>query len=197
MQAGRKRDASLDAKILDATLDVLSEMGAAGLTMDLVAARAEAGKGAIYRRWKSKTELILDAIKHAEQRTVDRVGLPDTGTLRGDLLALFKPQSKAEAARTAKLMAGLASLLTEEDRLSDAADSFFVHAFAAAHATLIKRAIDRREISAHVDVTTLSQLLPTLAAYRSVVQRKAFDQAFLATMVDKVLLPALKHPPKA
>ena len=60
---GRKRDPSRDAALLDATLEVLAEVGAEGLTMDLVAARAGAGKATIYRRWTSKTELILDAVK--------------------------------------------------------------------------------------------------------------------------------------
>lgn len=197
MQAGRKRDASLDAKILTATLDVLAEVGASGLTMDLVAARAEAGKGAIYRRWPSKTELIIDAMEHVKHNTLGRAGLPDTGSLRDDLLALFKPPSKKESQRTMKIMAGLASLLTQETKLAEAADSFFTEPFAEVNATFMKRAIDRGEIPAHADVKLLSELLPQLGAYRSIVQRKTFDREFLVKIVDKVLLPALRHPPKA
>jgi AcrR family transcriptional regulator len=196
VQGGRKRDASLDAKILDATLEVLGDVGARGLTMDLVAAHAEAGKGAIYRRWPSKTALILDAIAHVKGRTLERVGLPDTGSLRGDLLAMFKPQSKKETAATMKMMAGLATLLTEEPALADAADSFFIDPFAEAHATLMQRAMARGEIPKHADIATLSRIVPTLAAYRALVKRQSFDREFLETVVDTVLIPALRTPPE-
>ena len=76
------------------------------------------------------------------------------------------------------------------------ADGFFIEPWAEAHSVLMKRAIDRGEIPAHADVRAISQLLPSLAAYRSVVQRKPFDRAFLVDVVDKVILPALRHPPK-
>jgi AcrR family transcriptional regulator len=59
---GRKRDQSLDSALLEATLDVLAEVGAAGLTIDAVAARAGSGKAALYRRWSSKSDLIIAAI---------------------------------------------------------------------------------------------------------------------------------------
>lgn len=196
MQTGRKRDATLDARILGATLEVLGEVGAVGFTMELVATRAGAGKGAIYRRWPSKTELILDAVAYMRNQTLNRVPLPDTGTLRGDLLALFKPLSKKETERTMKTLAGVASLLTQDSQLAGAADAFFIEPWAQVHLGLMKRAIARGEIPAHADVETLSQLLPSMAAYRSVVQRKTFDREFLVTMVDKVILPALRHPPK-
>jgi AcrR family transcriptional regulator len=91
-QSGRKRDISLDSALLDATLDVLAEVGAAGLTMDAVAARAGSGKAALYRRWSSKSELIIAAVARMKRNQVDLANLPDTGTLRGDLLALFRPE---------------------------------------------------------------------------------------------------------
>ena len=65
-QLGRKRDPSRDAKILEATLDVLAEVGAAGLTMDAVAARAGAGKATIYRRWTSKAELAFRGMPRSD-----------------------------------------------------------------------------------------------------------------------------------
>src|SRR5690606_37400559 len=78
VSVGRKRDRLLDAKILDATLDVLAEVGASGLTMDLVAARAGSGKGAIYRRWESKSDLVVDAIAQLKRGHIDLPNLPDT-----------------------------------------------------------------------------------------------------------------------
>ena len=59
---GRKRDASRDAAILEAALDVLVETGFEAMTIEMVAERARAGKGTVYRRWSTKTELVLTAV---------------------------------------------------------------------------------------------------------------------------------------
>jgi AcrR family transcriptional regulator len=59
---GRPRDASVDAAIVQAVLEVLNEVGLAAMSMDAVAARAGVGKATIYRRWSSKEEMVIDAI---------------------------------------------------------------------------------------------------------------------------------------
>ena len=192
-QLGRKRDHSRDATILEATLEVLAEVGATGLTMDLVAARAGAGKATIYRRWTSKTELFIDAIAHLKRIQVDPEALPDTGTLRGDLLGLFKPQSIEETEHRLKIMAGLASLISQDQVLAEAANAAVVHPWAEAHFALMQRAVKRGEIAADADIDTVSQVLPSMAAYRTLVQRQPFDQGFLVSMVDGVILPALRR----
>jgi AcrR family transcriptional regulator len=192
-QLGRKRDHSRDATILDATLEVLAEVGLAGLTMDLVAARAGAGKATIYRRWTSKTELVTDAVEHLKHTQVDLDDLPDTGTLRGDLLGLFRPPSIEETERRLKSMAGLASLLSHDQALADAANAAVIQPWAQAHYTMMQRAADRGEIAENADISTLSQVVPSLAAYRALVQRQPFDLAFLTSMVDGVILPALRR----
>ena len=190
VSVGRKRDQLLDTKILDATLDVLAEVGASNLTMDLVAARAGSGKGAIYRRWESKSELVIDAIAHLKRGHIDLPNLPDTGTLRGDLLALFKPLSKRERHRWAKIMSALASLIGQDQTLSDAANDVVVEPWAEAHFALMHRAAARGEIPASADIATLSRIVPIAAAYRALVLRKDFEAEFLTTMIDRVVLPA-------
>ena len=190
-QLGRKRDQSRDAKILEATLEVLAELNAAGLTMDAVAARAGAGKATIYRRWTSKTQLVIDAVAHMKRNQVGLENLPDTGTLRGDLLGLFKPYSIKEGERKLKIMAGLAALLSEDPALSDEANAAVVQPWAEAHLALMQRAINRGEISASADIDTISQVIPTMAAYRILVQHKPVDLEFLVELVDAVILPAL------
>jgi AcrR family transcriptional regulator len=151
---GRRRDDTRDDDILDAALDVLAEAGYSGMTVDMVAIRAKAGKATVYRRWRSKADLVLDAVGRMKHRQVDFAHLPDTGTLRGDLLALFKPQSSAEGERKIRIMAGLASLLAQQQSLADAANAVIVEPWAQAHYALMQRALDRGEIprtSAAVD----------------------------------------------
>lgn len=190
---GRKRDHTRDNAILDATLDVLAEVGYGGMTVDMVAARASAGKATIYRRWSSKEDLILGAVARMKSQQVDLEHLPDTGSLRGDLLALFKPQSIEEGEHKLKVMAGLASMLTEHQGLAEAVNSAIVEPWAIAHRIFMERAIERGEISSAADIETASRVIPSMAAYRALIQRKPFEKEFLVTLIDGVLLPALRH----
>jgi AcrR family transcriptional regulator len=190
---GRQRDRGRDAAILDAALDVLAEVGYAGMTMSAVAARAKAGKATFYRRWPSKADLVLDAVGHLKRGQVDLDDLPDTGTLRGDMLALYRPTSAEDAEHQFAVMAGLASMLSRDLGLAAAANDAIVEPWAAANRVLIRRAIDRGEIDPAADVEALSQVIPSMAAYRALIQRKPFDREFLASTVDGVLLPAVRR----
>lgn len=188
---GRRRDPGRDAAILDAAIEVLAESGYDGMTMNMVASRAKAGKATVYRRWSSKAELILEAVTHLKRSQVDLERLPDTGTLRGDLLALFKPQSVEEAEHKMRVMAGLASVLLQNPQLAEAGDAAIVQPWAIVNRMLIQRALERGEISPKADINALSQVLPSMAAYRALIQRKPFDLEFLTALIDGVLLPAL------
>jgi AcrR family transcriptional regulator len=93
--ARRRRGPQLESALLDAAWDELAEVGYARLTMESVAARAHTGIAVLYRRWANKDELVLAAIENYGR--VHPIELPDTGTLRGDLLAVLTSFSKARA----------------------------------------------------------------------------------------------------
>jgi AcrR family transcriptional regulator len=190
---GRKRDHSRDGAILDAAIDVLGEVGYTAMTMDMVAVRAKAGKATVYRRWASKEELILDAVARMKGSAVDLQDLPDTGDLREDLIALFRPQSAQEDTRRLNAMAGLASLLSHRAVFAEAAHSALIEPWSEAHRLLMGRAVGRGEIPAAADIETICEVLPTMAAYRTIVQRKPFDRDFLVTTVDVLIMPALRY----
>jgi AcrR family transcriptional regulator len=80
----RRRGEVLNAAIYQATLDELAESGYAGLTMERVAERAKASKASLYRRWPTRIELVTEAVRNTLP-TPESV--PDTGGLRGDLIA--------------------------------------------------------------------------------------------------------------
>src|ERR1700736_6291349 len=81
---GRPRSQEADRAILTAAVELLAERGLAAMSIEEVAARAGVGKATIYRRWSSKGLLALDAFVASFQ---EQQPLPDTGTLRGDLIA--------------------------------------------------------------------------------------------------------------
>lgn len=192
---GRKRDHTRDAAILDAALEVLAEEGYEGMTVDMVAVRAKAGKATVYRRWPSKAELVLDAVERMKGSQVDPDHLPDTGALRGDLLAMMKPEFLVDGEHALKVMAGLTSLLSHQPKLAEAVHAALHEPWASAHRVLMRRAADRGEISASADIETLAHVMPSMAAYRVLVGRRPVDRDFLLSLIDGVLLPALRTPP--
>ncbi|ANS80144.1 transcriptional regulator, TetR family [Serinicoccus hydrothermalis] len=83
----RRRGSELEDAILTAALDELTEVGLAELRMERVALRAQASKASLYRRWPSRLELAMAAVRHAFP---DLDAAADTGSLRGDLLGLLR-----------------------------------------------------------------------------------------------------------
>ncbi|WP_432870395.1 TetR/AcrR family transcriptional regulator [Microbispora rosea] len=107
----RRRGPELEAALLEAAWDELTEAGFARLTMESVATRAGTGIAVLYRRWANKDQLVLAALEH--YRTSHPVDLPDTGTLRGDLLAALTGMAEARTAFFAvTVAAAFSGLLT-------------------------------------------------------------------------------------
>lgn len=188
---GRKRDGTRDAAILEATIDVLVEHGFERMTVDMVAARARAGKGAVYRRWPSKTDLVLDAIARIKQEQANTDRLPDIGSLRGDMLALFDAGSAERGERFLSAVGALAAVLAQRPEIADAGHDALVEPWALANRILIGRAVARGETRAGVDILAMAEVIPSMGGYRALIQRRPFDRDFLVSLLDHVLLPAL------
>jgi AcrR family transcriptional regulator len=194
---GRKRDHTRDPEILDAALEVLAETGYDGMTIDMVAARAKAGKATLYRRWSSKGELVIDAVACMKKNAIDDIELPDTGTLRGDLMAMIRPHSIQDGEKKLQIMAGLMSMLSRAPELAEAANAAIVEPRAEVNRLLLRRAVERGEISADCDIETLALISPSMVAYRLLILQKPVDRAFLVSLIDGVLMPAVGLvPPK-
>lgn len=188
---GRKRDHTRDPEILDAALDVLAEVGYDRMTMDMVAARAKAGKATVYRRWPSKADLVIEAVACMKKVDVDPAKLPDTGTLRGDLIAMMKPHTIVDAEKKLQVMAGLVSMLAQNPEFTDAVNEAIVEPRASINRVFLQRAVDRGEIPADVDIEQLAILAPSMASYRVLVLRRPVDRKFLMGVLDDILLPAV------
>jgi AcrR family transcriptional regulator len=104
----RRRGKELEAALLEAAWQELVEAGFARLTMESVAGRAKTGVAVLYRRWPNKDDLVIAAIRHYGR--AHPVDTPDTGSLRGDMIALLSSFSSARvsfAAITAAAFSGL------------------------------------------------------------------------------------------
>jgi AcrR family transcriptional regulator len=190
-KVGRPMDASRDSDILDSALDVLAEVGYDGMTIDMVAARAKAGKATLYRRWPSKTELVLDAVACMKNSSIDYSNLPDTGSLRGDLVAMIKPLSITDSQKKLKVMAGLVSLLARNPELADVANQVIMAPRIELNRFFLHRAIERGEIPADTDVDLVSMISPSMVTYRTLVMQSPVDREFLLRLINSVVLPAV------
>ena len=189
---GRKRDETLDSQIVEAAINILAEVGFDKMTMDMVAASVGAGKASLYRRWPSKAELIRDALIEMSKGSVELMGLPDTGNVRDDLLALIKPYSSAHAERKLRVLNNLGSFLTAHRELSDEATSEIFGAWTKMNRALLVRAIERKEIDKKADIDMFCQIVVAMTSYYTLQLRKSFDKKTYGELLDKVLLPAMK-----
>ena len=176
-----------EQEILGATLDVLAEVGYDLLTMDAVATRAKASKATLYRRWRGKPELVVSAVTY--HHTTAAI-VPDTGTLRGDLVAMIRTPSIRAAERKLKVMAGIVSMIARSPELASAARAALVEPRASVNRVLFQRAIDRGEIPADADIEHLCMIGPAMVAYRLLMLGRPVDREFLISNIDKVILPA-------
>lgn len=188
---GRKRDQSLDTRILEATICILADVGFDSMTMDMVAAQAKAGKATLYRRWPSKVELVRDAMICMSKGSVDLETLPDTGHLREDLLALVKSHSIEYRERKLRVLAKLGSYFAEHRQATQEANAGIFGPWIEVNLSLMKRAIERGELPAHADIDMACEIIAAVTSFRS-HQGKPFGKAEYAALLDNLLLPGLR-----
>ena len=164
------------------------------MTIDMVAARAKAGKGTLYRRWSSKAELVIDSVACMKNSNIDFDNLPDTGTLRGDLLAMVRPHSIKDGENKMKIMTGLVSMIARNPELADAAFAAMVEPRARVNRIFFQRAIERGEIKPTVDVEALSTISSAMVFHRNLIVRKPIDREYLLSIIDGIVLPAAGLP---
>lgn len=189
---GRKRDESLDSNILEATLKALAEVGYDRMTMDLVAQHAKTGKASMYRRWNSKIELVRDALLFMNNASVNVAEIPDTGSIRGDLLALVKPKTAAQSERKIKVLSGLGSFFSEYRKISEDISTQIFGAWEKANAQLFERAIKRGEISKSANIAQACSVISAVTAYTTTMQFRMFDKRSYEELLDGIILPALR-----
>ncbi|MGH2799375.1 MAG: TetR/AcrR family transcriptional regulator, partial [Thermoleophilaceae bacterium] len=131
---GRPREERADRAILAAALELMAEDGVRDLRMDDVADRAGVGKATIYRRYRSKEELVMAAVA----RLVSKIAVPDAGSTRGDLLELMHGAVEVYGGSVeAGVMPGLIEAISRDAELARAVrEGFLAERRAALRAVL-------------------------------------------------------------
>jgi len=191
-QLGRPRNPKLDTLIIEATLTVLAETGYAALTMEAVAQRAGVGKATLYRRWPSKEQLVIDAV-----RTICEQPEPDAATgVRDELVLLLEaigrkssssvagkifPRLIGESADNPEMLAGYREQVLEPRR----------ERFRAALRRGIAEGLLRRDL----DLEHAIDLLVGPMAYRNLLRTEPPPGPELAArIVDDVLVCLAPRP---
>ncbi|RNI22236.1 TetR/AcrR family transcriptional regulator [Flexivirga caeni] len=183
--ATRRRGRALEDALLDAAWMVLERAGYAGLTMDAVAAEASTSKSVLYRRWPSRSDLVLAMVLRRVPMApqVD----PDTGTLSGDLRALLRQVSERFISLGAAVPA-LAAELPGNPEIVEASRVAFGAAEALAQ-NIADRAAERGEIpTARLAPATLRAPL-NLARFDLLMTMQPLDEAAIDALVNEVALP--------
>lgn len=179
-----------EEEILDATVEALAELGYDRLTMDAVATAAKASKATLYRRWSTKAELVVDAISRAKGCPVPED--VDTGSLRGDLISVSCGVGGFTEEMPMSVMAGLLTALHRDDDLKTAFQERFLAPRLAVTDEVYRRAVERGEIAADVDVELLSMTLPALIVHQAFVLGIQPTDDLILRIIDHVILPAAR-----
>ncbi|MFD4243153.1 TetR/AcrR family transcriptional regulator [Streptomyces sp. NPDC058525] len=187
----RRRGKALDDAILHATLDELTEVGYANLTMERVAERAGTGKASLYRRWPSRIELAYDAVRHA---LPDLTSPPDTGSLRGDLLALMRAMAHAMDGPTGEAIRGLLSdALADGKRLAELRRNSQSSSRRAMH-EIVRRAVERGEIEERTVTPSRLDVAPALLRHHFLFNAGRVPDGVILDVVDDIVIPLLHAP---
>jgi AcrR family transcriptional regulator len=182
---GRPRSEDADRAILRAATELLAEVGLARMSIEEVASRAGVGKTTIYRRWPSKGALALDAFLAEFQ---EQQPLPDTGTLRGDLLAALRAWVRAVTRTPAgSMLAGLIAAAQGDPDLAAAWRARVVEPLRSQHKIMLDRAIARGEIPATVDREVILDLLFGAAYHRLLQGHRPLSDRFARGVVDVIM----------
>ncbi|MEU9286688.1 TetR/AcrR family transcriptional regulator [Streptomyces sp. NPDC048275] len=188
----RRRGAVLERAILDAALEQLSTVGWNGLTMEGVAARAQTGKAAVYRRWPSKEDLVADALKAGLPSLAEA---PDLGSVREDLLELCRQVREAMFSQPGF---ALRSVLYE----CDAAQAERFHGVILSGVIeptkhllreIIHRGIERGEVRSDAANSYVFDAIPAMMMYRSKVCASEWGERDLEELIDQLMVPLLRH----
>lgn len=181
----KRRNSRAHQAILDATVKLLEAGGYKNLTIEGVAAEAGVGKQTIYRWWRSRAELVMEAYTAASDM---RVPEPDTGTLRGDLEAILLPV--LEFSRDFDKGAALANkTLMAEAQL----DKDFLATYRELHKYwwaplrhVLERAKARGELGQDAATGALIDIMLGAAWYRMLLEHAPLDETFARTIIGLV-----------
>ena len=188
-RGGRPRDPSRDGVIRAAILRLLGEVGYGALTMDAVASEAGVGKATIYRRWRTKEELVVDTVSELSAVEAD---LPDSGSVEGDLRAVLHALVGMVNSPTGAATQALLSSMQHQPALAQAFRKGPMAVWRTTFDQVWERGEQRGELEPGLSGSLTAEAIGAPLVQRWLVNGEPVDAAFADAVVDEVALPLLR-----
>jgi AcrR family transcriptional regulator len=188
----RRRGAELEIALLDAAWDELQQVGYAALTMEAIADRAGTSRAVLYRRWPKKPELVIAVVRR--HRPLLSGEVPDTGELRGDVLAVLRRMSAGISDIGPETIYGLLGDYLADAELFTRTQGQVLQLGAGVMDTIVQRAVARGEVQGNVGQRVTA--LPTdLFRHELFLRRTPPTEDAIVQIVDEIFLPLVRGAP--
>jgi AcrR family transcriptional regulator len=181
---GRPRDERADRAILRAAIELIAAQGVRELRMDDVAGRARVGKATIYRRYRSKEELVTAAVS----ALVSEITVPDTGSTRADLAALMRSAVEVYSDSVdAAVMPSLVDAMSRDAALARSVREGFLAGRREALRAVLERGVERSDLRADLDLELALDVLAGPLFYRLLITGGPIDRRLADGVVELIL----------
>lgn len=179
---GRPRDEEARARILQASLEALEDLGYPGVTCDAIAERAAASKATIYRWWPHKEAVMLEALREA---VAQELPFPDTGSLREDVRIQLRNFVKLLSSPRGKVFKGMVAAAQSDPKVAEAFRSIWV----LPRREFARLGMERyqSQLHPHIDFGILLDLLYGPMYYRLLIGHEPLTVEFAEQVANLVL----------
>jgi AcrR family transcriptional regulator len=168
--------------VLRAVLDTIVEQGPDAVTVNETARRAGVHATSIQRRWGTREKLVLDALLASSR---EQLPVPDTGTLRDDLIAFAQSLAAYLATPIGQTLTRTMAA-ADDDAMLAAGRADFRQARYDAARTIVDRAVDRRELPDGTDPLLVIEMVIAPLHFRTLLTRQSIDTGLIENIVDAV-----------
>jgi AcrR family transcriptional regulator len=177
-RSARVRDA-----VLGAALQAMAEHGLGGVTISEIARGAGVHASSIQRRWGTRENVMLDALLTYSK---EKLPIPDTGALRGDLVAFGRSIAGYLTTPLGEAVARTMAATDDDPTLGASRARFWQSRYDAAR-VIIDRAVDRAEVAADTDPELALELLVAPLHFRKLLTRQTVDDDFVDHLVGALM----------
>ncbi|TCO58561.1 TetR family transcriptional regulator [Actinocrispum wychmicini] len=171
-----------------AALAELAEVGYVGVSMERIAGRARTSKAALYRRWPDRAHLIVDAYLRF---VVDDVDIPDTGSLRTDVILLLRQLTDLVGSPVIQMLHGLLADAGDNGELRKVIREQVTHLKPMLMREILERAEARGELRGKVTARQATVPIDLLRG-EILLRDGVVSDATIAEIVDEVFLPLVQ-----
>jgi AcrR family transcriptional regulator len=180
---GRPRSTKSQEAILAAALKIFHEGGYRSVTIDGIALEAGVGKQTIYRWWRSKAEVILEAFA---RHTAGRIAIPDSGRVQSDLQAFLTQVFDNLNRESGTIVRGLMSEALVDPKFAESMRAIFIDSRRSALREILLKGITRGELAPDVEIELIIDLIYGPMWYRLLIEHAPLDQGFARQIAEMI-----------